>query len=149
MYTCTVLAVARGGPTNCSLPTPECQKDNVIYVTSVSTQDSTEHYTGLTGATFKKRWYQHNHDFRNTDKRNSTTLSAYIWQLKEEGKPYEIKWEIMDRAPIFNPISRKCRLYLKEIYYIMFKPESASLNHRKELFNTCRHRTQKLLVNYK
>ena len=27
----------------------------------------------------------------------------------------------------------------------MFKPESATLNSRNELFNTCRHRKQKLL----
>ena len=134
-----------GGPTTCPLPVPECQKESVIYVASVSTQDSTEHYTGITGGTFKKRWDKHRSNFRHAKERNDTTLSAHIWKLWEEDKPYEIRWEIMDRAPTFNPVSRKCRLCLKEIYYIMFKPESASLNKRKELFNTCRHRTQKLL----
>ena len=140
----------RGGPTNCPLPTQDCQKDKVIYVASVSTQDSTEHYTGLTGGTFKKRWYKHNNeDFEKRENENNTRLSAYIWKLKDEGKPFDVKWEIMDRATTFNHINRKCRLCLKEIYYIMFKPESASLNLRKELFNTCRHRTQKLLSEYK
>ena len=104
-------------------------------------------YTGLTGGTFKKRWSQHNHDFRNQNNKTSTTLSAHIWELKEKGKPYNIKWEIRDRAAKFNPVNRKCRLCLKEIYCIMFKPESSSLNHRKELFSTCRHRTQNLIVN--
>ena len=37
------------------------------------------------------------------------------------------------------------KMSLKEIFYILFRPESASLNRRSELFNTCRHRTQKLL----
>ena len=92
----------RGGPTNCPLSTPECQKDKVIYVASVSTQDGTEHYTGLTGGTFKKRWYKHNGDFEDRERENSTRLSAHIWKLKEEDKPYEINWEIMDRATTYS-----------------------------------------------
>ena len=51
--------------------------------------------------------------------------------------PYEIKWDIMDRAKTFNPVNRKDKLCLKEIFYIMFQPESATLNSRQELFNTC------------
>ena len=70
---------------------------------------------------------------------------TYICKLKQEGKPYTVKWDIMDRAPVFNPVTRKCRLCLKEIFYILFRPASASLNTRSELFNTCRHRNQKLL----
>ena len=134
------------GPASCPLTTSDCKKDNVIYVASVYTQNTTEHYTGLTGDTFKKRWYKHNTTFNNIGERNKTTLSAHIWNLKEKGKPYDIKWDIMDRAMTFNPVNRKCRLCLKEIFYIMFKPESATLNSRQELFNTCRHRKQKLLT---
>ena len=135
----------KDGPLTCPLTTPECQKDNVIYVASVSNQNNTEHYTGLTAGTFKKRWYKHNSSFDKEKYRNNTTLSAHIWKLKDEGQPYSIRWDIMDRARQFNPINRKCRLCLKEIFYIMFKPESATLNSRNELFNTCRHRKQKLL----
>ena len=137
----------RGGPANCPLTPAECQKNNVIYVASVESQDGTEHYTGLTGATFKKRWYKHTGDFRNSKSKHSTRLSTHVWKLKEEGKNFNVKWEIMDRAPTHNPTSRKCRLCLKEIYYIIFRPDSASLNSRNKLFSTCRHRTQKLLIN--
>jgi len=133
------------GPTTCPLTTHECQKDSVIYVASVSTQNSTEHYTGLTGGTLKKRWYQHNTNLNNQDHRTKTTLSAHVWKLKDKDRSYEIQWDIMDRARTFNPINKKCRLCLKEIFYIMFKPESATLNSRNELYNTCRHRKQKLL----
>ena len=137
----------QGGTDNCPLTPAECQKDNVIYVSSITSIDGAEHYTGLTGNTFKKRWYKHKDDFRNPNSKHSTRLSTHIWKLKEEGKQYQIEWEILDRAPTHNPVSRKCRLCLKEIYYIIFRPESASLNSRNELFNTCRHRTQKLLTN--
>ena len=56
--------------------------------------------------------------FNNIGERNKTT----------QGKPYEIKWDITDRAMTFNPVNRKCLLCLKEIFYIMFRPESATLN---------------------
>ena len=137
----------QGGLDSCPLTPAECQKDNIIYVTSVTTQDGVEHYTGLSGNTFKKRWGTHKGDFRHPDRKHSTRLSSYIWKLKEEGKQYQIEWEIMDRAPTHSSITKKCRLCLKEIYYIMFRPDSASLNHRNELYNTCRHRTQNLLIN--
>ena len=103
--------------------------------------------TGLFSNTFKKRWNKHEGDFRNTRDKHNTRLSTHIWQLKAENKPYQTKWEILDRAPPHNPTSGKCRLCLKEIYYIIFRPDSASLNKKHELFNTCRHRKQKLLVN--
>ena len=137
----------QGGPGNCPLNPPECQKDNVIYVASVSSADGVEHYTGLTGNTFKRRYYTHQADFRNTSDKHKTRLSTHIWKLKDENKHYDLSWDILDRAPTHNPISKKCRLCLKEIYYIIFRPESATLNSRNELFNTCRHRTQKLLIN--
>ena len=84
--------------------------------------------------------------FRNTTSKHNTRLSTYIWKLKEEGKDYEINWEIMDRAPTRNPVNMKYSLCLKEIYYIC-RPHSASLNKRNELFRTCRHMTRKLLIN--
>ena len=80
-------------------------------------------------------------------KQNSTTLSSYIWELKDKNLDYNIKWTAVDRAPRFNPITKKCRLCLKEKYYIIFQPEGAELNERSELFSTCRHRTRDLLSN--
>ena len=131
----------KDGPHTCPLPTQDYQKDSVVYVASVGV----EHYTGLTGGSFKDRYSKHNSDINLS--KPSTTLSSHVLRLKEEGKPYTITWDIMDRAPVFSPVSRKCRLCLKEIYYLMFKPESATLNQKKELFNTCRHKKQKLLCN--
>ena len=133
----------KDGPDTCPLNPAECKKSSVIYVGSVTSTEGVEHYTGLTGGSFKKRWLQHQSDFRLKQKK--TTLSTHVCRLKEEGKRYTVKWEIMDRAPVYNPVTRKCRLCLKEIFYILFRPDSASLNNRSELFNTCRHRKQKLL----
>ena len=106
----------QGGPDTCPLTPAECQKDNVIYVASVTSLGGVEHYTGLTGNTFKKRYNKHNADFRKNE--NKTRLSTHINRLKAENKDYQLKWEIMDRAPTHNPVSRKCRLCLKEIYHL-------------------------------
>ena len=76
----------QGGPDTCPLNPAECQKDKVIYVASVESVDGVEHYTSLTGKTFKKRYYKHVGDFRNISGKNNTRLSKYIWKLKEEGK---------------------------------------------------------------
>ena len=78
---------------------------------------------------------------------HETTLSAHIWNLRRRNQNYSIHWNIKDKATPFNPVTRKCRLCLKEKYHIIFQPEGASLNTRSELFSTCRHRLSGLLAN--
>ena len=101
-------------------------------------------YTGVTRNTFKKRYYGHTYSFNHRGE-NSTTLSSHLWNLKDQNKNYEISWNIVDRAQEFNPVNRKCRLCLKEKFYIIFQPDGATLNLRSELFTTCRHRLRLLL----
>ena len=84
---------------------------------------------------------------RNSVTAHSTTLSSHIWDLKDKNENYEINCSIIDRAKEFNPDTKKCRLCIKEKYYIIFQPEGASLNDRSELYSTCRHRKKKLLAN--
>ena len=124
----------------------DCVSKNVVYKAAVTTHSGTEHYTGLTSKTFKTRWKEHNSDFLNRS-RKGTLLSTFIWELKDRGEPFSIKWSISDKAPPFNPITKKCRLCLKEKWNIMFRPESATLNRRNEIFATCRHRLTQLLSN--
>ena len=131
----------------CPLP-GRCLTDKVVYTATVTDEnDNIETYTGLTCKTFKERHYKHKNSFKYQNSDNSTTLSSYIWGLKDRGVPYSIAWDIIDRAPPFNPNTRKCRLCLKEKYHIMFSRDMASLNLRSEMFNTCRHRLKDLLVN--
>ena len=69
--------------------------------------------------------------------------------LKDRNIDFTLKWDFIERAPSFNPITKKCRLCLKEKYHILYNSESSSLNKRQEIFNTCRHRKQRLLENFK
>ena len=125
-----------------------CLVDSVVYRAEVKDDNSnTTTYTGLTSNTFKKRFYGHRQSFKNQNLRHSTTLSSHIWDLKDRNQNFEVKWSTIERAPNFNPITKKCRLCLKEKYYIIFQPEGAQLNQRSELYSTCRHRTKQLLCN--
>ena len=94
------------------------------------------------------RFGGHKTSFNNQKYKNKTTLSTHIWKLKEEKTNFTTRWSLVDRAPTFNPTTRKCRLCLKEKWYIMFKPATATLNERSEFYTTCRHRLKGLLVNF-
>ena len=135
---------ARIGP--CPL-NGDCRKEkSCIYSCKVTRLDTgeSETYTGLAGNTFKERFYGHNRNIntRSGPKNPGTTLSHYIWELKDNNVPYNTKWSILSKASTFNPVTKKCRLCLKEVYYILYKPKTASLNSRSEVLGWCKHRKQ-------
>ena len=137
----------QGGPTKCPV-NGACQTEGVVYEATVVREDlnTKETYTGLTSRTFKERLYEHRQDWNNQT-RKGTALSNYVWKLKDNNTPYRITWKFIARSPAFNPTKRLCNLCLKEKYFIMFRPEGATLNKRSEFFATCRHRLQPLLAN--
>ena len=122
--------------------------ESVVYQATVTRTDNdkAETYTGITARKFKTRFYEHTADMRD-ERRNGTGLSNYIWELKNSHTPYRISWQILQKQPSFNPISKSCRLCLKEKFLIMFRPEGATLNSRSEFFATCRHRLKPLIAN--
>ena len=105
-----------------------------------------ETYTGATKNTFKERYYGHAQSFRLKEKEHATTLSSYIWKLKEKGVEYNTKWSIIEKGKAFNLITQKCGLCLKEKYNIIFQPEGETLNSRSELFSTCNLHVQTFSV---
>ena len=120
----------RMGP--CPLDGDCMREKSCIYSCKVTRLDTGESqtYTGLAGGTFKSRFYGHNSDFNNRSN-TGTKLSQHIWELKDNNVPYDIKWSILAKANTFNPVTKKCRLCLKEVYYILCKPETAYLNTKK------------------
>ena len=138
---------------SCSCPrnTPcpldgKCLLKNVVYEATVTQEDQTQnHYTGLCSTTFKARLGIHKHSFKNEND-NQTSLSKFIWTLQRKNIAYNITWRLIDRAEPFSPISGKCALCIREIFYIMFEPASADLNSRSEILSNCRHTISKLLI---
>ena len=127
----------------------DCGKKNVIYQAEVITEDGRiEFYIGSTSQTFKGRYSGHRTSMNNPKYREKgSKLSKFIWELKDEGINYQIKWRIVDRAPKYNPRTRKCALCIKEAYYINYHRHMATLNKRTEVFSTCRHRNMETLSN--
>ena len=82
-----------------------------------------ETYTGVTGDKFKVRYNQHSSDFETENNRSKTTLAGHIWNMKDQGKPSEVGWSIIDRAKVFNPTTQKCRVCLKEKSHILYNQE--------------------------
>ena len=120
----------------------ECLTKNIVYQATVTDMSNNkETYVGITANSFKTRYTAHRASFRHQIKRNDTTLSQHIWELTDKNINYNIKWKILARKHPYNPASKTCHLCLEEKYTILFKDHKiASLNHRKEIFNTCRHR---------
>ena len=124
----------------------QCLAKNVIYQATVTQENGTQNsYTGLSSTEFKKRLAVHKSTFKN-ENFQQTSLSRFIWNLKRKNVNYEVKWKIQDRGATFSPITGRCGLCIKEKFCIMFKPESADINSRDEIFSSCIYKKSKLLI---
>ena len=144
-------------PTNCNCRKKdtcplngECLTPSIIYQATVTRHDSNKDntYIGLTDNSFKTRYNGHVNSFKHSSKRNSTTLSQHIWSLKDKAIQYSIKWKILAKAKSFSTASKRCNLCIREKYFIICKPNMASLNTRNELASECRHKKRHLLSNF-
>ena len=130
---------------SCPLP-GRCTTDKLVYRATVTSDNSTETYVGMTANKFKDRFSKHKWDFKHRPENGATKLADHIWKLQDNAEEFKIEWEIVKRANPFSPVSRKCNLCIEEKYQILFNPGQASLNSRLELFASCRHKPARLLV---
>ena len=124
----------------------KCLTKNLVYQATVTIPNQEpKKYVGLTSSDFKARLAVHEQTFRDP-KASQTSLSKFIRELNGRGKAHQITWKLIDRGKPFSPISGVCQLCLKEKFYILYKPEMATLNGRNEIFNSCSHKKSKLLI---
>ena len=84
-------------------------------------------YLGTAEGDFKKRYYSHTTSFRNKRYTNDTSLSNYIWKIKEKHQENpSLKWSIVKMVPAYSYITKKCLLCLHEKLEIVNYP-----HHRK------------------
>ena len=128
----------------------KCQISGVVYQATVTREDTQkdETYVGLTENEFKTRFNGHTSTFNNRKRKASTTLSQYVWSLQDKNIEYSIKWKILARSKGYSTSTKKCNLCLKEKYFIICKPQMATLNNRNELNSECRHRKKHLLCEF-
>ena len=130
----------------------QCQVTDVIYKCTVLSPDKPNKvYLGTAEGDFKKRFYNHRKSFNNEGSANDTTLSKYIWELKETSNSSPaLVWSIAKKIPPYSNISKKCLLCLHEKLEIINYPRPEELlNKRSELISKCRHANKFLLRNYK
>ena len=124
----------------CPLP-GKCQSTkSVIYQAIVETATEKETYIGLTANTFKSRFGGHKSSFTHKKRKNETSLSKHIWNLKEAKENFTLSWNILSKAQPYSNITGVCQLCTREKYFIIFKPEFGTLNSRNELLSSCRHK---------
>ena len=134
---------------NCPLD-GNCRATNIIYKCIVSFPNKPDKvYIGLTEGQFKKRYANHKTSFSNK-KYSKTTLSAYIWDIKEkENLTPKLTWSILKKVPSYNNISKKCPLCLQEkLEIILYKKPEELLNKKSELISKCRHMNKFVLANF-
>ena len=117
----------------------------MVYQATVKSETDKQTYIGLTATTFKKRWANHQTSFDHQTHRKNTSLSKYIWQLKDSRTQFSMEWKIIGRAKPFSPISNICSLCTLEKWHILFTPDMATLNKKDELNNYCLHKKPNLL----
>ena len=90
--------------------------------------------------------------FNNENYKKETTLSTYIWDLKENDQQYNLKWEIIAKCSPYKCGTNRCSVCSTEKLLIMkYKnlPSINLLNVRSEILNKCRHKSKFKLINIK
>ena len=129
----------------------KCRTSAVIYKASVITADpnKTKSYIGCAETDFKTRFYNHKSSFNIATHRSKTTLSQYIWKLRDENVDFDLKWNIEAESRPYRCGTRKCNLCVEEKYAIFKSKPEHILNKRTEIANKCRHRAKFKLKNLK
>ena len=124
----------------------KCLRKGVVYQATITRDDQKiDTYIGLTATTFKERWRNHRSNFKTRNPKNSTSLSKYVLQLQDQNVGFNIGWKIVSSATPFNHVTNECKLCVREKYFIIFKPEMATLNDRNEIAGPCLHKHGQLL----
>ena len=109
----------------------QCIISNIIYRAIVTSNKTAKHYVGSTGTTFKERYRNHKYSFNNINKRHTTKLANYIWDLKDNNTDFKIEWEILNWIRSKFNTQLGCRLCHLEKIQIDKTDKTKSLNKKK------------------
>ena len=119
----------------------------LVYNAHIVSNNETKEYIGMTENSFLKRLDAHNSDQRLPHARKKTELSEYVWNLKDKGITYNIKWTVMEKLPKLKIGDRFCALCVAEKRHILFSNPETCINTRNEFVSKCRHQN-KLILSY-
>ena len=116
-----------------------CLTENIIYEAEVKNLENNEvkSYIGLCSTSFKDRLAVHKQHINNVAHRKKCELANHVWQLKDEGKGYNIGWKILKEVR-GRLVGGACRLCTTEMLHIIEYPDKEKLLNSK-CVEKCRH----------
>ena len=126
-----------------------CLQKSFVYQAQVDSADSRKYYLGTSEDEFKTRYNNHTISFRNRGYEKKTELSKYVWNLKDKGEGFTIKWSVAAKAFPYTCGSKRCDLCLTEKLLIAKADPRTLLNKRSEIVSKCRHRNKFLLKGFR
>ena len=104
-----------------------CLASGIVYRADVTTTSGDKKiYIGMTEHTFKTP-YNHKLSFNHSKHSHDTVLSKYIWDQKDNGTSYTIKWSIIKRANPYHGNSSRCNLRSSASYLLTNLPSSINV----------------------
>ena len=127
-------------------------RSDVVYkavINSPNMEINHSYYIG--GANeFKKRYSYHLITFRNRNIQQECSLKDFVWDLKDRGIGFTIKWQRLKQSRSYKAGDKKCSLCLEEKLYVLENSNDNKLIN-KDILNMekCRHKNKFLLLNWK
>ena len=130
----------------------KCKQECVVYKVEVYSDPNNKRnkkiYFGSTQGDFKTSYYNHKTSFSQEKYRHSTTLSSYVWELKDnKGIDPIMKWEVIKKCRKYRTGDRSFFLCIEGKLAIASCKSRNMLNQRSEVLNSCRHKRASLLYN--
>ena len=116
-----------------------CLQKCFMYQAQVDSANSSKYYLGTSEDEFKTRYNNHTNLFRNKGHEKKTELSKYVWELKDKGEDFTIKWSVAAKAFPYIYGNKRCYLCLTEKLLIAKTYPRTILKKRSEIVSKCRH----------
>ena len=98
----------------------------------------------------KQRYANHLTTFRNKNIQQECSLKDVVWDLKDRGISFTIKWQILKESRSYKAGDNKCNLCLDEKLYILENSNDGKLiNKGIQNMEKCRHKNRFLVLNWK
>ena len=130
----------------------KCKQECVVYNVEVYSDPGNDRnkkvYFDSTQREFKTRYYNHRMSFSHEKYKHSTTLSSYVWEIKDKkGIDPILKWEVIKKCCKYRAGNKDCLLCNEEKLAIASCKSRDMLNQRSEVLNNCKHKGGWLLYN--
>ena len=129
----------------------KCQTMDAVYNCHVTSSGPQKIYFGLAEGKWKQRYYNHKKSFNHKRYSHETTLSSYMWHLKETlDETPSLKLSVVRCATRYSNILKTYLLCLyAKLVIVTYPRQPEVLNKRSELFCRCRHDNKYLLKNFR